>query len=167
MLVAFEQLPESARLWVYQSNRTFTQKEEGTISFSLTNFCNQWEAHGSPLAASFKIEFHQFVVLAVDENMHEASGCSIDSSVRVLKEIQNQLNLDLLNRSVAFLINDKVELYSITQVKSLIASGELKEDSITFNNAVSTKKEYLKSWKIATQNSPWLAKYLPKKALVQ
>lgn len=166
MLVAFDQLPDSSRLWVYQSNRPFSPSEEEAISLALKNFCSQWEAHGHPLSASFKIEYHQFVVLAVDENVNEASGCSIDGSVRVLKEIQTQNNVDLLNRSISFLINEKVELYSIAEAKSRISSGHISEEVITFNNAVSSKKEFLKNWKTSTQNS-WLSKYLPKKTLVQ
>jgi hypothetical protein len=166
MLVAFDQLPDSSRLWVYQSNRPFTQGEEEMISAHLKNFCNRWEAHGNPLASSFKIEYHQFVVLAVDENMNEASGCSIDGSVRVLKEIQSQNSFDLLNRSIPFLLDKKVVLYSMTEAKSLLTSGQMVEDAITFNNAVTNKKDFISGWKVAIKNS-WLAKYLPQKAVVQ
>jgi hypothetical protein len=166
MLVAFDQLPDSSRLWVYQSNRPFSTSEEEAISSALKNFCSQWEAHGNSLAASFKIEYHQFVVLAVDENVNEASGCSIDGSVRVLKEIQSRFTIDLMNRSVPFLIDERVELHSITEAKSKVSSGQISEEVLTFNNAVSSKGDFLKNWKISTQNS-WLSKYLPKKTLVQ
>lgn len=166
MLVAFDQLPDDSRLWVYQSNRPFLKSEIEFISKSLTEFCNGWEAHGEPLATSFKIEFDQFVVLAVNENVHGASGCSIDGSVRVLKSIQSQLGVDLLNRSVAFLINDRVVLHSLAEAKALLANGTIPGGTITFNNSVSSKKDFLQNWKLSTKNSAWLAKYLPKKALV-
>ena len=166
MLVSFDQLPDSSRLWVYQSNRPFTQSEEEMISSYLNNFCNRWEVHGKPLAASFKIEYHQFIVLAVDENVNEASGCSIDSSVRVLKEIQSQNSFDLLNRSVPFLLNEKIALHSIAEAKALLTSGQIGAEAITFNNAVTNKKDFLKGWKVSIKNS-WLTKYLPQKAVVQ
>lgn len=166
MLVAFDQLPDDSRLWVYQSNRPFSKSEIEFISKSLTEFCRTWEAHGEPLATSFKIEFDQFVILAVNENVYGASGCSIDGSVRVLKSIQNQLGVDLLNRSAAFLINDKIVLHSLPEAKSLLANGTIREDTITFNHSVSSKKDFLQSWKISTKNSLWLAKYLPKKTFV-
>lgn len=167
MLVAFDQLPDHSRLWVYQSNRPFSKSEIELISKSLTEFCNGWEAHGETLATSFKIEFDQFVILAVNENLRGASGCSIDGSVRALKSIQNELTIDLMNRSVAFLINDKVTLYSLPEAKALLANETIHEDTITFNNSVSSRKDFLQNWKISTKNSAWLAKYLPKKALVQ
>ncbi len=166
MLVAFDQLPDSSRLWVYQSNRAFTPAEEEMISATLKNFCNGWEAHGNPLAASFKIEYHQFIVLAVDENVNEASGCSIDSSVRVLKEIQSQNTLDLLNRSVPFLVDEKIVLHSIAEAKARLTAGQISEETFTFNNAVASKKDFLNGWKVPTKIS-WLAKYLPQKAVVQ
>lgn len=166
MLVAFDQLPDTSRLWVYQSNRAFTPGEEEMISSTLKSFCNRWEAHGNPLASSFKIEYHQFIVLAVDENVNEASGCSIDSSVRVLKDIQSQNTFDLLNRSIPFLQNEKITLHSIAEAKALVTSGQIAEDAPTFNNAVASKKDFLNGWKVSIKNS-WLAKYLPQKAVVQ
>ena len=166
MLVAFDQLPDDSRLWVYQSDRAFSKSETEFISKALNEFCESWEAHGEPLATSFKIEFDQFVILAVNENVHGASGCSIDGSVRVLKSIQSQLGIDLLNRSVPFLINNKVILHSLTEAKTLLGNGTIPEDTITLNNSVSSKKDFLQNWKVSTKNSAWLAKYLPKKALV-
>jgi hypothetical protein len=74
--------------------------------------------------------------------------------------------VDLLNRSVSFLLNGKVFLHALPEAKTLLANGLISEDAITFNNAVSSKRDYLRNWKIATKNSSWLAKYLPKKALV-
>ncbi len=166
MLVVFDQLPDDARLWVYQSDRSFSKSEIEFISSSLREFCESWEAHGQPLATSFKIEHDQFVILAVNENVHGASGCSIDGSVRVLKSIQSNLGVDLLNRSVPFLINNEVVLHPLSEAKALLANATIQEDTLTFNNAVSSKKDFLQNWKISTKNSTWLAKYLPKKALV-
>ncbi len=103
MFIPFEKLPPHSRIWVYQSDRPFSVDEEKVISGSLITFCSQWEAHGSPLQTSFKIEYHQFVILAVDESSAGASGCSIDGSVRVLKELGNHLSIDFFDRSlVAF-----------------------------------------------------------------
>jgi hypothetical protein len=166
MLVEFDKLPDDSRLWVYQSNRPFSKSEIEFIAKSLTAFCQSWEAHGQPLATSFKIEYDQFVILAVNENVYGASGCSIDGSVRVLKSIQDEIGNDLLDRSVAFLLNEKVVLYSIAETKAQLTSGTISGDEITFNNSVSSKKEFLQNWKVSTKNSTWLAKYLPKKTLV-
>jgi hypothetical protein len=165
MLIPFEKLPSYSRIWIYQADRPFSNDEEHIISNSLMNFCSQWEAHGSPLQTSFKIEYHQFVILAVDENSGGASGCSIDGSVRILKELGNQLSVDFFDRSkVAFLEIEKVRTYSLNQLKSLFQSGDLTSSSQTFNNLVANKAELEVHWKTSVQNS-WLMKYLPKDTL--
>ena len=165
MLIPFEKLPPHSRIWIYQADRPFSQEEEKVISNSLLNFCSQWEAHGNALQTSFKIEYHQFVILVVDESSAGASGCSIDGSVRVLKELGNHLNIDFFDRSrVAFHENDKINTYSLPQLKSLFESGQLTSASPTFNNLVANKAEWEINWKTSVQKS-WLTKYLPKDTL--
>jgi hypothetical protein len=165
MFIPFEKLPPHSRVWIYQSDRPFSVDEENIISNSLLSFCSQWEAHGNSLQTSFKIEYHQFVILTVDESSAGASGCSIDGSVRVLKELGNQLNIDFFDRSrVAFLESEKIRSYSLNQLKSLFQSGDLTSASQTFNNLVASKAELEINWKISVQKS-WLTKYLPKDTL--
>jgi len=165
MFIPFEKLPPHSRIWIYQADRSFSVDEEKIISDSLLNFCSQWEAHGNPLQTSFKIEYHQFVILVVDESSAGASGCSIDGSVRVLKELGNNLNIDFFDRRrVAFLENEKILSYSFNQLKSLFGSGELTSVSQTFNNLVASKAEWEINWKTSVQKS-WLTKYLPKDTL--
>jgi hypothetical protein len=165
MFVPFEKLPPYSRIWIYQSDRPFSVDEEKIISDTLMSFCSRWKAHGNPLQTSFRIEYHQFVILVVDENSAGASGCSIDGSVRTLKELGNQLNIDFFDRSrVAFLEGEKIQSYSLSQLKSLFQSGDLTSTSQTFNNLVANKAEWETNWKTSVQKS-WLTKYLPKDTL--
>src|SRR5205809_7292432 len=97
----FESLPDHARTWIYQANRKLTSQEVKSLSESLTQMCEQWAAHGTPLHTAFMIAHDHFVVLAVDETANGASGCSIDGSVRVLKNLQQTMGLDLFDRTLA------------------------------------------------------------------
>lgn len=165
MYVPFEELSPSARVWVYQLDREINNLEKGMIEKEIRGFCDQWQAHGAPLKASFQIENNHFLILSVDENVASASGCSIDASVRVLREISNQLNLDFFNRSlVAFVVNEKVIVHPLANLKELFNKGTLSATDRTFNNLVGSKGELAKNWKIPVSQS-WLAKYLPKSTL--
>src|SRR5882757_1942285 len=165
MYIPFEKLPPLSRVWVYQADRSFSPDEEKIIFETLTGFCSAWEAHGDPLKTSFKIEFNRFVILSVDESSAGASGCSIDGSVRVLKDLGNQCNINFFDRTkVAFLVNGKIETYPLNELKSLFASAQLKPSMQTFNTLVASKGEWEESWKITAEKS-WLIKYLPKDAL--
>jgi len=159
----FEDMPDSARLWVYQSNRMLTEPERASLENNLMHLCETWLAHGAPLKTSFKIDYNRFVILAVDERDAGASGCSIDGSVRLLKGIGQQLEIDFFDRSVAFLDSDQVRTYPMVSLKTLFNKGALKADSVAFNNTVTSKAEWVKEWKVAAKHS-WLSRYLPKAA---
>jgi hypothetical protein len=165
MFVPFDDLSEEARVWVYQLNRELTDVEKSKIELVMKDFCSHWQAHGAPLRTSFQIAHNYFLILAVDENAGNASGCSIDGSVRVLKELGTQLNVDFFDRTkAAFLIDNKVQLYPIAKLKDLFNEGALNAIMPMFDNLVATKSSYLKNWQVPIAET-WLSKYLPKGAL--
>ncbi len=165
MYVPFDQLPSHSRIWVYQADRSFIREEEKIISDTLSDFCAQWSAHGHPLQTSFKIEFSRFVVLSVDESSAGASGCSIDGSVRMLKDLGAQLHLDFFDRTkIAFLMEGEIQILPLTEIGFLFKSGKLSASSITFNNLLADKVDWEKNWKTPAKKT-WLSKYFPKSAL--
>lgn len=162
MYAPFHEMPDDARLWIYQADRRFTPQELAAISADLVHLCQNWLAHGSPLKTSFRIDFDQFITLAVDERHLGASGCSIDGSVRLLKGLQQRLGLDFFDReSIAFLKEGTVACFPKSRLKTLFVDGVLTGDSVTFNNTLTTKAEWEKEWKVDVKSS-WLARYLPK-----
>lgn len=94
----FSTISKSARVWVYQSNRIITDSEKEQISSRLSDFTNEWAAHGAKLIAKSAIIGDYFVVLAVDEQVEMPSGCSIDSSVKLMKDIGYHFQIDFFNR---------------------------------------------------------------------
>ncbi len=162
MYKAFESMPAHSRLWVYQSNRKFTVTERPILEEGLKSLCSDWTAHGAPLHTSFTIAYDQFVVIAVDEQVHGASGCSIDSSVHFLHSLEKELGLDFFDRSlVAFIDGTEINSYPFTSIKTLLADGTLSPESVSFNNAVVTKADWEKHWLVAVKDS-WMARFLPK-----
>lgn len=165
MYVPFEELSSESRVWVYQANRSFTIEEEVLVSQALKKFCEQWAAHGQALKSSYKIDRNQFVIMAVDEDFHNPSGCSIDSSVGVMRHIHQATGIDLLDRSkVPFILNGNIELIPVQDLKQHFQQGTLRADTQTLNTLIATKADLEKKWEIPVENS-WLTKYLPKVSL--
>ena len=161
MFVPFESLTPSSRIWIFQSNRPFSSEELKTADQKLRAFTEEWAAHGVPLKTSYKIEFNHFIILAADESHHIASGCSIDSSVRVMKDLEAALDVDLFDRNlVAFKADDGIALVSVQELKQKFRDGILKAESFTFNNLVGTKGEFDNAW-IAPAATTWLRRYIP------
>jgi hypothetical protein len=161
MLVPFESLPLSSRVWIYQSNRKLSLYEKQLITEKLTDFVNQWSAHGQPLKASFLIEYDHFIILAADESYRTASGCSIDDSVRVVKETGGLANVDFFDRSqVAFLNEGQVLLIKQKDLKEKFKEGMWNEHTLTFNNLANTITHLRNEW-ICHAGKTWLTRYVP------
>lgn len=94
----FPTFPDSSQVWIYGANRYFTDQEEALVQQAMNEFTANWAAHGTEIKASSAILMHNFVVIVADESSTKASGCSIDSSVRFIKEIGSKLKIDFFNR---------------------------------------------------------------------
>ena len=154
MFVEFEKMPDSSRIWIYQSNREFSGEEVNVITLNAKNFIDNWTRHGDDLKGSFTIVYNRFVVIAVDENFANVSGCSIDASVRFIKQLQSELNVDFLNKlNIAFKTNDDVNSVSLNDFRSFIANDKITQDTIVFNNLVDTKADFESKWEVPAKES--------------
>ena len=160
MFVPFDTLPGTARLWVYQAEQKFTPEQLTIINAHLELFTKQWAAHGQPLQASFQVLENRFIILAVDEAIYAASGCSIDSSVHAIKEIGKLINQDLFKRNlVSFKMGDDVQTLSMNELKNALNQGVWNENTLTFNTLASSKSQFENEWLVPAK-SLWLKRYL-------
>ncbi|KXX67422.1 hypothetical protein [Flammeovirga sp. SJP92] len=157
---SINQLPDSSRIWIYQSNRAFTSEEQKSITSLLEQFISTWNAHGSELDASFSIEKGQFIVITVDEGVHAASGCSIDKSVGVIRSIESSLNVSLFERTTVAYLNeeDKVATFKMNEAKNMVSEGQLKPSTLIFDNTIQTLGDFRARWIVEASNS-WLKRY--------
>jgi hypothetical protein len=145
--------PQS-KIWIYQSDRAFTPTEVNAIQQQLDEFTAQWKAHGHQLKAKAEIRYNFFIVLIVDEDSANATGCSIDSSVRVIKEIEQTYHVDLFNRfNMAYKIDDEVHVNSKEDFETLITIKKITAETIVFNNLVQTLAEYQTKWEVPLEQS--------------
>lgn len=145
--------PQS-KVWVYQSNRAFTEAEVSAIQNQLDDFTAQWKAHGHQLKAKAEIPYNFFIVFIVDQESASATGCSIDASVRVIKEIELKYGVDLFDRfNMAYKIDDEVHVAAKEDFETLITIKKIDSQTIVFNNLVQTLAEYQEKWELPIANS--------------
>src|SRR5687767_11085599 len=155
-----EQIPadfaSDSRVWVYQSSRLFSFTEALHVEDLLKNFVDNWQSHGAPVKGYANVFFGQFIVLMADERATGVSGCSTDSSVRLIKQIEESFNVTMFDRtSLAFLVKDKVQLLPLAQLQYAIDNQFISPDTLYFNNLVQTKEEMEKKWIVPVKDS-WL-----------
>ena len=162
MLVPFENISPQARIWTYQIPRNLTEIETKTVSTMLHDFVQNWQAHQQNLQASYQILHNRFIILAVDESFETASGCSIDKSVAVIKQISTLLNVDLFDRlSLNYLNNSSNSSWETTKIATLktkIEKQEFTKNTIIFNSLVQTKQDLLTNG-IVEAATTWVKKY--------
>lgn len=112
MLQNFKQLVEnfspSSRVWYYLADRTFDSTESDYILSKIDDFVNvHWKSHGAKLDATGILLHNQLIALTVDDNSLGASGCSIDSSVKFIKELGAELKVDFFNRMYVLISNEE------------------------------------------------------------
>ena len=165
MYLQFDILPEDSRIWIYQANRPLNSREVSIISDELSAFTSGWTAHGVPLGSSFDIRFNQFVILAADENVQEASGCSIDDSVKKVKELEQKIGVDLFDRKcIAFLKEKDVITLPMNDLKGEYNKGVWHGGTLVFNNVITKKGELNTGWLIPAETT-WLKRYLPRETI--
>ena len=151
---------EASRVWIYQGSRMFSLSEALQIEDMLNDFVANWQTHGDPVKGYANLFFGQFIVLMADESAAGVSGCSTDSSVRVIKEIESRFNVQLFDRQMlAFVIKDKIQLLPLSQLSYAVENNFINEDSLYFNNIVLNKTALENNWIIPVKES-WLAKRL-------
>lgn len=149
--------PPQSRVWVYQSNRLFAMSEALEVEGMLKEFTDIWKSHGTPVRGSAYLFFGQFVILMADESATGVSGCSTDSSVRLIKEIEQRFGVNMFDRmNLAFIVKDKVQLLPVSQLQYAFDNKFINPDTLYFNNLVQTKEELEKQWLVPVKNS-WLA----------
>ena len=159
MWIDFDKLPDDARVWVYQANRPLSNGDVATINQALQPALSQWAAHGQALLASAQVVANRFVVVGVDEGYNLPSGCSIDSSVRTLRQLGESLGIDFFDRSAAILATDgAVQTIGLPAIKAAVSSGEVTPETPVFNTLVKTKAEFLTTWHLRAGDS-WLKRY--------
>ena len=110
MLVDFNNISNDSRIWIYASPRKLSNDQQNYITNFLSNHIQNWEAHKVPLTAAVTILENHFIVIALDEGINNASGCSIDILQHKIQEIENYLAVSLTNRLNVFcLVDDKIK----------------------------------------------------------
>jgi hypothetical protein len=155
-----EHLPEdfapTSRVWIYQCNRIFFMQEALDMEPMLQEFVQNWKSHGTPVKGYANLFFGRFIIIMADENATGVSGCSTDSSVHLIKEIEKKFAVNMFDRTMlTFYIKEKVEQIPLTQLNYAITNGFIKPDTLYFDNTVLTKITLENNWINAAKNT-WL-----------
>ena len=159
MYVPFDTLPEESKVWIYQSNRKFSDEELEAIETELKNFVEGWAAHGTGLEASFETRYNRFIILAVNQEAQNATGCSIDASVHFIQQLEQKYSVELLDKmNVTFKQGEHITHKSLIDFKKLAKDKSVSANTVVFNNLVNTVGEFQDFWEVPASES-WHSRF--------
>lgn len=145
--------PDST-VWIYQAPEPFTSDEKEIALREAKNFLEGWNTHGTPLAADIGILFNQFLVFVADQARVKASGCSIDSSVHLVKQIATLTGKDLFERQTVACVKDgAIKTFQLSGMGALMEKGWLTKDTPVFNNLINDLRSLRQNWIVPLKDS--------------
>ena len=104
--------------------------------------------------------YNRFIVIALNQNLQNASGCSIDSLMNIIQIFEKEFDLILLDR-MNVLYRDKtrkIEYLTLKDFVKMVKYKSINSSTTVFNNLVINKKEYMDLWEVPAINS-WHSRY--------
>ena len=140
-------LPDESKVWIYQANRPLTYDEIDQVRPLLYEFADAWNSHGQVVQAYANIFHMQFIVLVADESNLGVSGCSIDSSVNLIRSIENLIGIDCFDRHIyTYFDGEDIKQVHHNDFKAAYDNQSISADTLVFDNLVDSKEKFLRQW---------------------
>lgn len=150
----FNGISPHSRIWIYQSSEEFIPKQLKTIEELKNIFLQHWESHGNPVKGKIEVLHNRFIVIVIDEADEKSCGRSVDASIHLMKELEKELNVSLLNRMlVAYKKGEQIFSCTLPEFEALAKKGDVDSNTIVFNNTVHTLAEFEKNWEVPVEKS--------------
>jgi hypothetical protein len=144
----------SDKIWIYTSNEEFSDEQISIIDGYATNFLHAWESHGASVKGTVKILHKRFILVAADDCDGSMCGRAQDAQVKLIKALEEELDITLLDRMLIAFKNDegKVDVTSMNNFQELLKSKTFSEDTIVFNNMITLVGEF-DMWEVPVKES--------------
>lgn len=138
--VPFDQLPDSARVWVFASDRPVHGEGAERLLDEVDRYLAQWAAHGQPLTAARDWLDDRFLAVAVDQREAHASGCSIDGLFRSLQRLGGEIGANLVAGGRVHFRDESGAIRTVDRQEFAArgARGEITGSTIVFDPTVDT-----------------------------
>jgi len=152
--------PQS-RVWIYAADRELTAQESALAKNKMQAFVHSWTAHGAVVQGMGTVLFNRFLILVADETLTRVSGCSTDSSVHMMQDLQSEIGIDLFNRTLlSFYQEGGIFHLSMSQLPQAIRRGTVQAGTYFFDHTTASKEAFENRWLLPV-NESWLAQRFP------
>ena len=136
-IVPFDDLPDSARVWVFASDHPLSGAVADTLLAAVDRFLSEWKAHGVPLRCARDWRDGRFLAVGVDVNAEQASGCSIDGLFRTLQQLEQVIGSRLVGGGrVFYRTKAGIEAATRDQFAERVRTGDIARETPVFDTSL-------------------------------
>ena len=158
-IVQFGTLPDSARVWVFASDRELTGAAADTLLAAVDQFLSEWKAHGMPLRCAREWRDDRFLAIGVDIEAENASGCSIDGLFRTLQQLERAIGSRLVGGGrVFYRVGSEIRAATRDEFIDRIKRGEVRGETPVFDTSVTAANAWRTKFE-QSAGSGWTAPY--------
>lgn len=160
MLVSFESLPETAKVWIYPASRKFYKEEVATVEEKVKAFVSEWKSDDTNFKASYQFLYDRFIIVLAEDEEGSLTNQDVDALVGFILNLQMEYELELLDKmNVCFKQGEFVQYKEIKEFKKLLKSKSVSKKTIVFDNLIQTKEELEHFWEVPITES-WYNRFL-------
>lgn len=163
MMERFAEFPSAARVWVYGLDRTLSEGDAGRVREVLDDFVAQWTSHGAPVVGAYNLFENRILVIA-GYCADGISGCSTDSSVRVVRSLEDRFGVRGLDGSLVFYRGPEgtIDALPRTEFQRRVDAGDVGDDTVVFDTTVQTIADLRSGLFEITFARSWHARAFPR-----
>jgi hypothetical protein len=94
-------LSDASRIWLFGVSPALDETKRARMLQQVDLFLDAWAAHNVPVTSAREILHDRFLLIAVDQQS-ETSGCSIDRMFGLLRQLERDLGVAILDPNVVF-----------------------------------------------------------------
>lgn len=157
--------PDYSRVWIYASDKKIPESLIWELNNKIYLFSQEWVSHQKALRATGGLLHAYFIVLVVDQQVNQPGGCSIDTSVRFIQNLGAEYQFDFFNRNLFYYLEDsEVKTINRIDLQKGVIPSEINHETLFFDNLVTDKISFQKSWLKPLKDS-WHSKFIQPKLI--
>ena len=131
----FQNLHPQSRIWLYISKEKINDITKNNISSLFKGFHKDWKSHGQPVNGQLKFIKENLLVVGADYFPNGMCGRAVDAKVRFINKVNEEFNLDLLNRTnIAFVKENSIVVHNYNNLDAVIKKGLVNKSTVYCNN---------------------------------
>ena len=109
-------LSSDSRIWIFGISPVLDERQGSIVLRRVDDFLAKWAAHDEPITSARELLHGSFLVIAVDKRS-ETSGCSIDRMFALLRTLERDLQVKILEPNRIFVRGADGGVHTLTRAQ--------------------------------------------------